>query len=223
MIDCSRFIFCVLILSCFSLSPAQDFNYAEVLQKSMWFYEVQRSGKLPENNRVEWRGSSAVNDCGEGGVDLSGGWYDAGDNMKFNFPMASSVTLLAWGGLEYPEGYQKYGQWGWFLENIKWVTDYLVKCHSAKNEFYGQIGIGMVDHKWWGSPEVYPLERPAFKIDANNPGSDLAAEAAAALASSSMLFRGTDPAYADLLLKHAKELFTFANTYRGLYHEAIPM
>lgn len=222
MINFSRFIFCLFILSCFSFSQAQNFNYAEVLQKSMWFYEVQRSGKLSENNRVEWRGSSAVNDCGEGGIDLSGGWYDAGDNMKFNFPMASSLTLLAWGGLEYPEGYQKYGQWGWFLENIKWVTDYLVKCHSAKNEFYGQIGIGMVDHKWWGSPEVYPLERPAFKIDANNPGSDLAAEAAAALASSSMLFRGTDPAYANLLLEHAKELFTFADTYRGLYHEAIP-
>ena len=103
MINFSRYIFCLFILSCFSFSLAQDFNYAEVLQKSMWFYEVQRSGKLPENNRVEWRGSSAVNDCGEGGVDLSGGWYDAGDNMKFNFPMASSLTLLAWGGLEYPE------------------------------------------------------------------------------------------------------------------------
>lgn len=200
---------------------AQEYNYAEVLQKSMWFYEVQRSGALPANNRVEWRGSSAVNDGSDAGHDLSGGWYDAGDNMKFNFPMASSVTLLAWGGLEYGDAYRKIGQWGWLLNNLKWVTDYLIKCHSAPNEFYGQIGKGMIDHKWWGAPEVFPNERPAFKIDAAHPGSELAAEAAAALSSSSMLFRGTDPEYADLCLKHGRELFSFAETYKGLYHEAI--
>lgn len=200
---------------------AQDYNYSEVLQKSMWFYEVQRSGVLPDNNRVEWRGSSAVKDGSDVGVDLSGGWYDAGDNMKFNFPMATSVTLLAWGGLEYAGGYQKSGQWGWFLSNLRWVTDYFVKCHTAPSEFYGQVGIGMTDHKWWGSSEVFPNARPSFKIDATHPGSDLAAEAAAALASSSMLFRGTDLAYADKLIKHAKELYDFADKYRGCYHEAI--
>lgn len=33
------------------------------------------------------------------GHDLTGGWYDAGDFVKFNFPMAYSVTTLAWGML----------------------------------------------------------------------------------------------------------------------------
>ena len=33
------------------------------------------------------------------GIDLTGGWYDAGDHVKFNFPMAYSVTTLAWGML----------------------------------------------------------------------------------------------------------------------------
>jgi hypothetical protein len=88
-----------LVIACtVSEVVSQEYNYAEVLQKSMWFYEAQRSGKLPENNRVEWRASSALNDGSDVGHDLSGGWYDAGDNMKFNFPMASSLTLLAWGG-----------------------------------------------------------------------------------------------------------------------------
>ena len=187
----------------------------------MWFYEVQRSGALPADNRVEWRGSSAVQDGSDVGHDLSGGWYDAGDNMKFNFPMASAVTILAWGGLEYGAAYRKCGQWGWLLANIKWVTDYLIKCHTAPDEFYGQIGIGMTDHKWWGAPEVISSARPSFKIDAAHPGSELAAEAAAALASSSLLFRATDAAYAGLCLKHARELFTFADSHRGLYHEAI--
>jgi hypothetical protein len=219
----SFYLCCLHLTVVFAVSGvfSQEYNYAEVLQKSMWFYEVQRSGKLPDNNRVEWRASSALNDGSDVGHDLSGGWYDAGDNMKFNFPMASALTLLAWGGLEYPQGYQRYGQWGWFLSNLKWVTDYFIKCHTAPEEFYGQIGVGMTDHKWWGAPEVFPNVRPAFKIDAQHPGSDLASEVAASLAASSMLFKGTDPAYAEVLLKHAKELYGFADKFRGLYHEAI--
>jgi hypothetical protein len=200
---------------------AQTYNYAEVLQKSMWFYEAQHSGDISENYRVEWRGPSALKDGSDAGHDLTGGWYDAGDNMKFNFPMASGVTLLAWGGLEYYEEYRKCGQWGWLLNNIKWAIDYFIKCHTAPNEFYGQIGLGMTDHKWWGAPEVFPNERPSFKIDAQHPGSELAAEAAAALASSSLLFRGSDTAYANLLVTHAKQLYSFADVYRGLYSDAI--
>ena len=52
------------------------YNYAEVLQKSILFYEAQRSGKLPANNRIPWRGDSALQDHGAGGEDLTGGWYD---------------------------------------------------------------------------------------------------------------------------------------------------
>ena len=35
------------------------------------------------------------------------------------------------------------------------------------------------------------MDRPAFKIDPDNPGSDLAAEVAAAMAAGSMAFRPT--------------------------------
>lgn len=52
-------------------------------------------------------------------------------------------------------------------------------------------------------------------------GSDLAGETAAALAASSMVFRNHDSEYSAKCLKHAKELYKFANEYRGLYHEAI--
>ena len=38
---------------------AQTFNYGEALQKSLFFYEAQRSGDLPTTNRVNWRGDSA--------------------------------------------------------------------------------------------------------------------------------------------------------------------
>merc|ERR1712156_172125 len=74
-------------------------DYAEVLRLSNLFYEAQRSGKLPADNRVPWRGDSAVDDGSDVGVDLSGGYYDAGDDVKFGFPAAQAMTTLAWGGV----------------------------------------------------------------------------------------------------------------------------
>ena len=41
--------------------------------------------------------------CDEG-VDLSGGWYDAGDHVKFGFPMAWSTTVLSWSIIDYKLG-----------------------------------------------------------------------------------------------------------------------
>lgn len=52
-------------------------------------------------------------------------------------------------------------------------------------------------------------------------GSDLAGETSAALAAASLVFQEEDPAYAESCLQHAKQLYNFATTYRGLYHEAI--
>jgi len=39
---------------------AGKFNYGEALQKAVWFYDAQRSGALPADNRVSWRGPSAL-------------------------------------------------------------------------------------------------------------------------------------------------------------------
>ena len=204
-------------------SPQQGaFNYGEALQKSFLFYEAQRSGDLPTSNRVSWRGDSALNDGADVGRDLTGGYYDAGDHVKFGFPMASSMTMLGWGVVQYREGYEKSGQLDEALDAIKWGTDYILKAHTAPNEFYGQVGLGGVDHAYWGPPEKMTMARPAFKIDAQRPGSDLAGEAAAALASASIAFRPTDTAYADKLLTHAAQLFNFADTYRGKYSDSIP-
>ena len=59
------------------------------------------------------------------------------------------------------------------------------------------------------------MERPSFKVDTSNPGSTVVAETAAAMAASSLIFKPTDPTYAATLLKHAEELFTFADTTRS--------
>ena len=32
---------------------------------------------------------------------VTGGYHDAGDLVKFGFPMAATVTVLAWGGISF--------------------------------------------------------------------------------------------------------------------------
>lgn len=50
-------------------------------------------------------------------------------------------------------------------------------------------------------------DRRAYRIDQNNPGSDLAGETAAAMAAASIVFRLSDPAYSAELLRHAHQVF----------------
>jgi endoglucanase len=202
-------------------TAATSFDYAEALQDSMLFYESQRSGKLPADNRVSWRGDSDLTDGSDVGLDLTGGYHDAGDEIKFGFPMAYSMTTLAWGGLDEAAGYGKSGQSSYLLRNLRWGDDWLVKAHPSPNVLYGQVGEAGSDHSFWGPAEVNPSPRPAYKIDASCPGSDLAGEAAAALASSSLLFKSSDAAYSATLLTHAKQLYSFADTYRGTYDKCI--
>jgi hypothetical protein len=200
---------------------AQSFNYVEALQKSLFFYEAQRSGALPPSNHVNWRGDSGLQDGADVGRDLTGGWYDAGDHVKFGLPMAASATMLAWGLVEYRASYVQTGQLNAALDNLRWATDYFIKAHTAPNELYGQIGAGGTDHAWWGPAEVMQMARPSFRITSSCPGSDLAGETAAALAAASIAFRPTDPTYANTLLTHARQLYTFADTFRGKYSDCI--
>jgi chitodextrinase len=176
---------------------------------------------LPANNRITWRGNSGLLDGADVGHDLTGGWYDAGDHVKFGFPMAGATTMLAWGLVEYRQGYVASGQLAFALANLRWATDYFIKAHTAPNELFGQVGVGGTDHAWWGPAEVMQMARPAFKITSTCPGSDLAGETAAALAAASMVFRATDPTYADTLVQHARQLYSFADAFRGTYSQCI--
>jgi endoglucanase len=204
-----------------STAAAQGFNYAEVLQKSMFFYEVQRSGPLAPGSQITWREDSGLDDGLDVGHDLTGGWYDAGDHVKFGFPMAYSATTLAWGALDFRDGYLAAGQLEEIEAHLRHVNDYFLRCHTRPEEFWGQVGNGSADHSWWGSAEVMQMERPAYKIDAKSPGSDLAAETAAAMAAASMLFATSDPSYSSELLSHALGLYQFADDHRGVYSDSI--
>nr|WP_157484892.1 glycoside hydrolase family 9 protein [Gilvimarinus polysaccharolyticus] len=212
-------IACTISLVAAQQSNAQTQNYGEALQKSLYFYEAQQAGPLPEWNRVPWRGDSTPTDGDDVGIDLRGGWFDAGDHVKFGFPMAATTTLLAWGAVDYRQAYQDSGQLDHLLNNLRFVNDYFINAHPSPNVLYGQVGVGSADHTFWGPAEVVhhkiPESRQSMKIDLSCPGPDLAAETAAAMASSSMVFQTTDAAYASTLLTHAEQLFAFAEQTTG--------
>ncbi|PWJ71368.1 endo-1,3(4)-beta-glucanase [Ruminococcaceae bacterium R-25] len=192
-----------------------DYNYGEALQKAILFYELQRSGKLPEYTRCNWRGDSALNDGADNNIDLTGGWYDAGDNVKFNLPMAYSAAILGWSVYEDKAAYEQSGQLEYILGDIKWVTDYLIKCHPEPEVYYYQVGDGNADHSWWGPCEVMTMNRPSYKVTKDNPGSAVVGEAAAALAVASIVFKDTDKDYSKLCLDHAKSLYAFADSTKS--------
>lgn len=202
-------------------AAAAGHDYGAALSKSIMFYEAQRSGKLPSNQRVSWRDDSGLSDGSANGVNLVGGYYDAGDNVKFGLPMAFTVTMLSWSLIEYSNQLTSSGELGHSMEAIRWGTDYLLKAHTEADVLYGEVGDGNSDHKCWQRPEDMTTPRQAYRIDANNPGSDLAGETAAALAAASIVFRHSDPAYSNELLNHAEQLFTFADKYRGKYDSSI--
>eukprot|EP00249_Psilotum_nudum_P037188 c982_g2_i1 orf=1-648(-) len=188
---------------CCCLSPIQfpKFpNYTNALSKAIMFYEGQRSGHLPTNQRLTWRKDSGMNDGMMAKVDLKGGYYDAADHVKFSFPMAFTTTLLAWSAVEYSYFLESAGE----LENLKtairWGTDYLLKTTKYPNRIYAQVGDPNTDHACWERAEDMDTRRVVYQINSTHPGSDLAAEIAAAFAAASMVFKDSDYAYSKRLL-----------------------
>ncbi len=190
---------------------APTYNYGEALQKSIMFYEFQRSGVLPADKRDNWRGDSGLKDGSDVGLDLTGGWYDAGDHVKFNLPMSYTASMLAWSVYEDKDAYDRSGQTKYIIDAIRWANDYFIKCHPSADVYYYQVGDGGKDHSWWGPAEVMQMARPSYRVDASKPGSAVCAETAASLAAAAAVFKDSDPAYAEKCLKHAKELFALAD------------
>jgi hypothetical protein len=203
------------------------YSYASALSVSLRFYETQRAGVLPASNRISFRGDSVTHDGSDAGLDLSKGWFDAGDHVKFSFPMAYSVHMLCMGVRSYRKGYAAANQLTEVLAQIRWATDFFIASHPSANVLVAQVGNGDTDHAYWGRPEQLEqsssgMPRPTYKLDSSKPGSDLAGAIAAALASYSVIVRSTDATYADLCLQHAKDIYSFGKTYLGTYSQSVP-
>ncbi|KAK0059948.1 endoglucanase A [Biomphalaria pfeifferi] len=189
-------------------------DYASALAKSILFYDAQRSGKLPGSNPIHWRGDSALNDC------VVGGWYDAGDHVKFGLPASAATTVLLWSLNRFRDGYQKAGQLNQMYDSVKWGLEYFLNSWDPVHlEFVAQIGDGNLDHGYWGRPEDMTMDRPCLKINTTSPGSDIAAGTAAALAAGAIAYKTKgDDDYSKTLLTAAESLYAFAKNYRGIFN-----
>ncbi|KAJ7201227.1 hypothetical protein O6H91_20G024900 [Diphasiastrum complanatum] len=211
--------------------PAPPDNYTLALHKALLFFNAQKSGNVPHSNNVSYRGNSGLKDgfSTDTSVNLVGGYYDAGDNIKFHFPAAFSMTLLSWSVIEYSAKYEAAGELNHVKELIKWGTDYLLKTFNSSaprvDYIYAQVGQGSQggptnpnDHYCWERPEDMDYSRPVAQL---STGSDLAAEMAAALAAASIVFK-ENAAYSQKLVNGATALFQMSRDRRGRYTVSVP-
>ncbi|CAH1443562.1 unnamed protein product [Lactuca virosa] len=213
-------ILLLLTSSSFANSAFTSDHYSDALTKSILFFEGQRSGRLPATQRLKWRADSALHDGSSANVDLAGGYYDAGDNMKFGLPMAFTTTMLAWSIIEF--GGFMQSELGNAKAALRWGSDYLLKAATATpGTLYVQVGEANSDHQCWERPEDMDTSRGVYKVSAQNPGSDVAAETAAALAAASIVFQDSEPSYSQKLLQTAMNVFKFADHYRGSYSDSL--
>ncbi|TYH80497.1 hypothetical protein ES332_D03G135900v1 [Gossypium tomentosum] len=175
-------------------------NYGDALSKCILFFEGQRSGKLPSNQRMIWRKDSALRDGSDLGMDLLGGYYDAGDNVKFIFPMAFSTTMLAWSVIEFGQFMGPDLQHA--LDSIRWGADYLLKSTDLPGKVTAAVGNPIADHNCWERSEDMDTPRTSYVVNQTHPGSEVSAETAAALAASSLVFE-------------------FADKFRGNYRDSV--
>lgn len=234
--------------------PTASYDYVEALSKSLFFYDAQRSGDLPATcpgasqpgawavktlacNRVAWRGDSAVEDVRVFGtdalLDLSGGFYDAGDALKRSFPLSFALSQMALGVLEFKRGYADAGEYPRVLDTLKWGYDWLLKAWYKPgvddSAFVVQVGqsAGADDGSAWLKPEdplLRAQDRPAFHINSTQKGTDAWASAAAAFAAGSKVFSDSgDAGYAARLLDAARRLYAVARTppFKN-YHRWLP-
>lgn len=203
-------------------TAAMDVNYAEALQKSLFFYEVQQSGILPEWNSVPWRADSMINEEGVETDIIPGGWFDAGDHFKFTLTNAYSASVLAWGYIQYKDAVDKAGLGEVYRNNVQWGLDYVMQADRG-DKIIGTIGDftgGSTDHNIWCSAEVYLRKHHLNNGDWERPYDEIAdsttiALCAAALAQGYIIFKDDQPDKAAAYLAQAKKYFETADKIRN--------
>ncbi len=209
-------------------SPFNSGDYCEALEKGLFFFYANRSGSS-EGNPIEWRGDTDLEDGSDNGVDLVGGWYDAGDHIKFDLPAATSASMMAWSGIKFYDGYKQSGLLSELKKHLAWANSYFMKTYDnngtadpADDKLFVQVGDGSL-HKFLGTPEESTLPRKSYFVSNGTPATEVAAEKAAALTSFALLSQmDGDYDSADALATAAKSLYEYAYQFQGKYSDSVP-
>lgn len=222
-----------------SVSADSAHDYGKALELSLYFYDANMCGSGITDGALTWRkdchtydsqitssntnlGSlysqyqSSFDPDGDGYIDLSGGYHDAGDFIKFNLPASYAASTLAWGIYEFEDAYKETGCLGHAHNILRNFADYIVKSTFLDSNgkavaFCYQVGDAH-DHDVWRAPEVdtsSSMNRPAYFVTSSNKSSDQCYQAAAALASIAVVLEETDPDAAAEYTKYAEILYNF--------------
>ncbi len=185
-----------------------------------------------------YRGTTLVGRLAPTGaqIDVSGGWFDAGDYLKFVQTASFNDVMLLFAVRQYPGGLASPAA---VQAEARFGTDWLLKMwDQSQRVLYYQVGIGdgngstiLGDHDLWrlpqaddrrkvrpGSPAYFVSHRPVFA--ANAPGGpispNLAGRVAAAFGLCAQVFAASDPAYAQRCLVAGETIYDLADTqWRG--------
>ncbi|TRM67937.1 glycoside hydrolase family 9 protein [Schizophyllum amplum] len=219
-----------------SSARSPNAQWSTLLGDLLYFYDAQRSGDLPDTNRVDWRNDSALDDGDDVEIDLTGGYYDAGDYIKASFPLSFSLMSICWGALDFGRGYELANQTAYLDGMLRWGLDWLIKAHASDDTLYVLVGDADTDNAYWGGDENIPTPRLSYQVNASHPGTDAFAGASAAFSACSSLyanrtFGSTGPlslhnsTYSKTLLSHATQLYDVAVHASGgqqVYQESVP-
>ena len=225
-----------LILPLFLLLSLNDkifsaHDYVNALYLTTYFYGAQRCG-----NTSSWcHAACHVKDGQAQGIDLTGGWHDCGDHVLFGQTAPYSAGALLEGYLAYTASYKdNYSQANSsgspngipdILDEVKIMTDWLIKaCDGTR--FYYQKGNGDYDHKHMCEPAYYSTtynvvdggekdgSRPVSSVTSG--GSNVAGDAAAALALMAIAYQPYDATYATNCFNKAKQYFTIGDAVHNV-------
>ena len=178
-------------------------------------------------------------------IDAEGGWWDAGDYLKFVQTHSYTVGMLLTGVRDFPNQMGHGSPNADFTSEAKFGARWLSKMWDDKSKtLYYQVGIGtdfnnfafVSDHDIWRLPELddtyqgtdpnyqYIRHRPVFA--AGPAGSKISPNLAGRLAASFALcyrvFKWEDPAFAQQCLLNAEHIFDLADTNPAVLITAAP-
>ncbi len=208
--------FCAIVLTffCVTFINSQTHDYAKAQYLSTYFLGGQRCGDTDS-----WLHGACHTTDGQyvrADLDLTGGWHDCGDYIKFHVTAPYAAMIYLYGFDKYPEAYaDDYSPFKSeqppngipdVLDEVKIETDYLIRCIDGLN-IYWQVG-GMhdygEDHDSFSEPVTNSSEllysnetsaiRPAYV--ATEAHSNALGDAASALALMSILYEPYDASYA---------------------------
>ncbi len=203
-------------LQTFALSSGELQNLHNLVIK---FYGYQRAGLASGSCHNLNNGFTDAAHSGDkyDNQPLDGGWYDAGDYIKFGMPLGYTVYSLLKGYDVFPDAYDDNYDWKHdegpdgipdILNQVKFATDYLIKAVIDEQRIVFDVGVANTEHR---SMSAGGPDRGNNEISLCD-GADIPATYAACLALMSTIYRNFSPTYADSCLEKAKIAFNRAKT-----------